>query len=124
MQAVSPEEKAHAIQEGAQRVLKTLDWLKRHRCMPPAQLKEWQHMVRWQGSDTQGWPILVIKIAKACAECQGSAAEAVAEAIISQVQLRRSHHMSSCGSCPSPMAGLRPDALMWASGGVRRCSAR
>ena len=88
MQAGSPEEKAHAIQEGAQRVLKTLDWLKRHRCMPPAQLKEWQHMVRWQGSDTQGWPILVIKIAKACAECQGPAAEAVAEAIISQVPLR------------------------------------
>ena len=45
VQAVSAEEKAHAIQEGAQRVLKTLDWLKKHRFMPPAQLKEWQHMV-------------------------------------------------------------------------------
>ena len=44
LQAVSAEEKAHAIQEGAQRILKTLEWLRKHRFMPPAQLKEWQHM--------------------------------------------------------------------------------
>lgn len=41
--------------------------------------------VRWQGSDIEGWPILVIKIAKACAKCQGDDAESVAEAVISQV---------------------------------------
>lgn len=46
LQASSAEEKAHAIQEGAQRILKTVDWLRKHRFMPPAQLKEWQHMVR------------------------------------------------------------------------------
>ena len=45
-QAGSAEEKAHAIQEGAQRVLKTVDWLRKHRFMPPTQLKEWQHMVK------------------------------------------------------------------------------
>jgi len=52
-QAVSAEEKAHALQEGAQRVLKTVDWLRKHRFMAPGQLKEWQHLVRWQGSDAQ-----------------------------------------------------------------------
>ncbi len=52
-QAASAEEKAHALQEGAQRVLKTVDWLRKHRFMPPGQLKEWQHLVRWQGSDAQ-----------------------------------------------------------------------
>lgn len=41
--------------------------------------------VRWQGSDTEGWPILVIKIAKACAQCQGSDADSAAEAVVSQV---------------------------------------
>jgi hypothetical protein len=84
-QAVSAEEKAHALQEGAQRVLKTVDWLRKHRFMPPGQLKEWQHLVRWQGSDNQGRPILVIRIAKACAQCQGEAANNVAEAVLSQV---------------------------------------
>ena len=42
--------------------------------------------VRWQGTDAEGLPILVIKASKACAECQGSSAEAVGEAIIGQVQ--------------------------------------
>lgn len=45
LQAASHEEKAHSIQEGAQRVMKTVDWLRKHRFMPPAQLKEWHHMV-------------------------------------------------------------------------------
>lgn len=43
--------------------------------------------VRWQGSDTEGWPILVIKIAKACAQCQGKDADSVAEAVIGQVRI-------------------------------------
>lgn len=42
--------------------------------------------VRWQGTDTEGLPILVIKVAKACAECQGDAAEAVSEAVVGQVR--------------------------------------
>ena len=44
--------------------------------------------VRWQGSDSEGWPILVIKVAKACAQCQGKDADNVAEAVISQVRFR------------------------------------
>ena len=50
LQAVSAEEKAHAIQEGAQRILKTLEWLRKHRFMPPAQA---------QGVATYGKPPLL-----------------------------------------------------------------
>ena len=41
--------------------------------------------VRWQGWDVEGRPLLVVKIARACEECSGPQAEAVAAAILSQV---------------------------------------
>ena len=41
--------------------------------------------VRWQGWDSEGRPLMLIRIARACDECTGDAAESVANAVISQV---------------------------------------
>lgn len=43
------------------------------------------YQVRWQGTNTEGWPILVVKIAMACAQYQGDESNTVADAIIGQV---------------------------------------
>lgn len=40
--------------------------------------------VRWQGWDSEGRPLLLIRIAKACNEMSGNTADAVADAIICQ----------------------------------------
>ena len=42
--------------------------------------------VRWQGWDSEGRPVLVVRIAKASEECSGAQADAVATAVISQVR--------------------------------------
>ena len=55
LQAASPEEKAHAVQEGAKRVLKTLEWNKKRRFMSNAQLKEWHHLVSSHTDRTIFW---------------------------------------------------------------------
>lgn len=47
----------------------------------------WALQVRWAGWDTEGRPLLVLRIAKASEECSGAQAEAVATAVISQVCL-------------------------------------
>lgn len=41
--------------------------------------------VRFQGRDSSGRPILVVRLTKACQECHGEQAEQVAEAVLSQV---------------------------------------
>lgn len=49
--------------------------------------------VRWQGHDTEGRPLLVIRLARACKECQSHRIATFAEAIISQVAVL---HLSAC----------------------------
>lgn len=44
----------------------------------------WLVQVRWQGWDSEGRPLLLIRIAKACNEMSGNTADAVADAIICQ----------------------------------------
>lgn len=52
----------------------------------PRGLKPSASQVRWQGWDPEGRPLLLIRIAKACEECQDNNAGTVADAVISQVQ--------------------------------------
>ena len=42
--------------------------------------------VRFQGRDSSGRPILVVRLTKACQECHGEQADQVAEAVLSQVR--------------------------------------
>ncbi|KAK9842597.1 hypothetical protein WJX81_008150 [Elliptochloris bilobata] len=85
LNAVCPEERAVAIETGAQRVAATLRWLHRRRFMSPQQLQRFASVVQWQGSDAAGHPVLLVRLSRACDEFDGKAAAACAEAIISHV---------------------------------------
>ena len=56
--------------------------------------------VRWQGWDSEGRPVLVVRIAKASEECSGAQADAVATAVISQV--------CACGLTAVQASGVLP----------------
>ncbi|KAK9809766.1 hypothetical protein WJX73_004329 [Symbiochloris irregularis] len=100
LQAHSPEEKAVAIEEAVVRLMATLAWLRKHRFMAASQLRRWHHLVRWQGWDHEGRPLMLVRIARACDECQdGDMAETVADAVIAQVD-RAVNEMLSDASGP------------------------
>ena len=91
MQAKTAEQKTQAIHDTVTRIKATLAWLQQHSFQTPTQLAQWEHLVRFQGRDSDGRPILVVRITKACAECHGKQADQVVDAIMSHVRLSAQH---------------------------------
>ncbi|KAK9818202.1 hypothetical protein WJX72_008762 [[Myrmecia] bisecta] len=107
MEAKTAPEKKVAIEAATQRVLSTLDWIHTQQqngtLLPKSELRRWEHIVRWQGHDAQGRPIMVVRIAKACTECRGSRVQEVANAVISQVTLAIRELLSNEGEGPEQL---------------------
>ncbi|DBA92828.1 TPA: hypothetical protein ACH3X1_003011 [Trebouxia sp. C0004] len=85
LKAQTADEKAEATEQAVDRVRLTLEWLQGQKAMTPMQVEHWDHLVRWQGRDAEGRPILVIRVAQACQECSSTRAELLGQVILSQV---------------------------------------
>ncbi|DBA73545.1 TPA: hypothetical protein ACH3X2_009790 [Trebouxia sp. C0005] len=85
LKAQTADEKAEATEQAVDRVRLTLEWLQGQKAMTPMQVEHWDHLVRWQGRDAEGRPILVVRVAQACLECSSTRAELLGQAILSQV---------------------------------------
>lgn len=85
LKAQTAEDKAEVTARAVERVRCSLDWLQAQTPMTPTQMDHWDHLVRWQGRDAEGRPILVVRVAQACQECSSIRAELLGQAVLSQV---------------------------------------
>eukprot|EP00884_Botryococcus_braunii_P005712 jgi/Botrbrau1/15141/Bobra.0149s0012.3 len=84
--ATGAEASAVALEEAAHRVYATIRWARKQRFMPLAQLKQWTHVVQYEGRDEQGHPIMLVRAAQACELRQGRPSEQAVQAIVSMVE--------------------------------------
>lgn len=75
--------------QGAAMAAHTADWLHRHPFATCEELAGYAPLLRWEGADAGGHPVLHISIGKAVNECRGPAAVHFANAIVTQLQVRQ-----------------------------------
>ncbi|KAL3148442.1 hypothetical protein ABBQ38_013893 [Trebouxia sp. C0009 RCD-2024] len=85
LKAQTANAKADCTEQAVLRIRSTLEWLKAREFMTPTQMHKWDHLVRWQGRDAEGRPLLVVRVAQACQECSSTAAEELSQVIVSLV---------------------------------------
>ncbi|CAL5227620.1 g10624 [Coccomyxa viridis] len=87
LESDSPEQRAVAIEAAAQAIQHTLEWRQKRKFLSPQQLSTWEPLIRWQGQDQEGHPLLIVHIGRLCNECQShELAQQAADALISQVE--------------------------------------
>ncbi len=72
--------------QGAAMAARTAAWLASHPFASEEELAAVGHLLRWDGVDAAGRPVLHIAIGRAVVECRGPAALGFANAIITQLQ--------------------------------------
>ncbi|KAK9842812.1 hypothetical protein WJX74_002768 [Apatococcus lobatus] len=106
LEAETEEARSEALAKTTMRILETLQWLDDRSFMSSAQLGRWEHLVRWQGHDTEGRPLLVVRLARACKECQSHRIATFAEAIISQVNKVVKELLSNDAASPEQIVAI------------------
>ncbi|PRW60524.1 Sec14 cytosolic factor [Chlorella sorokiniana] len=86
LQAASPAERETKLREGAAAAARTALWLEQHPFSSDEELSRFAHLVRWEGPDAAGRPVLRILIGVAVTECRGNAALAFANAILTHME--------------------------------------
>jgi hypothetical protein len=102
--AQTPEARQHALDAAVEAIANTSQWLQQYHFMSPEEMKRWSHLVRWEGTDKAGHPVMLIRIGQALKECRGrAAADQVANAIISQTEYAVQHMLGNEAPQPERM---------------------
>lgn len=80
------DERAAVVEKSIRRVIQTVDALSSFERLPEERLKRWERLVSWRGVDSNGNPVLVVRLGRALQLCtRGEQLTKFAEAIKSQM---------------------------------------
>ncbi|WPT10950.1 hypothetical protein PSENEW3n2_00002122 [Picochlorum sp. SENEW3] len=81
------DERAAVVEKSIRRVIQTVDALTSFEKLPEERLKRWERLVSWRGVDSNGNPVLVVRLGRALQLCtRGEQLTKFAEAIKSQME--------------------------------------
>ena len=81
------DERAAVVEKSIRRVIQTVDALSSFEGLPEERLKRWERLVSWRGVDSNGNPVLVVRLGRALQLCtRGEQLTKFAEAIKSQME--------------------------------------
>ena len=65
LEAETADDRAKVIEKSIRRVIQTVDSVSQFKPLPENRLKRWERVVSWRGIDSQGHPVLVVRLGRA-----------------------------------------------------------